>query len=162
MDNNLNGVWCLYIFSPIEFISKFLSQNAEFAALTEIDPEHIVLKSFEAFSTITIKGVYISDTCYMLSSLPKEMSLKTDDVFYYDVCNGEIHELEEAKQEDVSKVEIPDTVVKKYETDINNRDITELKVETITRKVLKKVPDYKHSCVNEVYVDEIIKQRFTL
>lgn len=53
-------------------------------------------------------------------------------------------------------------LVKKYETDINKRDITELKVETITRKVLKKVPDYKHSRVDTVLVDEIVKQRVTL
>ena len=176
MDNNLNGVWCLYIFSPIEFISKFLSQNAEFAALTEIDPEHIVLKSFEAFSTITIKGVYISDTCYMLSSLPKEMSLKTDDVFYYDVCNGEIHEVEEAKQEDVSKVEIPDTVVKKYETEDLTESMNELnkkgnimrqeemkrRRENIVEQTMKKLARTEAKAINEGALRQELLNNFEL
>ena len=132
MNQNLNGVWSLYKFDPAEFINKNLIQFKDFSSLAGITNENTILKTFEAFCSIWIKGVYISNSNFNINNLPKEMGIRTVnnrmafDIYYYDICHGKIDNIEEAKNEE-KKVEIPKTIVKKYETEDFTESINEIK-----------------------------------
>jgi len=83
-------------FDPCEFITKKLANNyKDFASLKDITPENCILKSFEAFSTIHIRGIYISNNEFDLSNPPREMSVRTVNnrptvpLLYSDICGGE-------------------------------------------------------------------------
>ena len=132
MDENRSGVWSIYKFDPAEFITTNLIQLKDFSSLSGISTENTILRTFEAFSTIVVRGIFVSNNSYTINNLPKEMSIRTSnnynvtDIYYYDVCNGEIKEVEQAKQDENAKVEIPSTKVKKYETEDLNGDIDEI------------------------------------
>ena len=133
MDETRSGLWSLYKFDPVEFINKNLIQYKDFSSLAGITTENTILKSFEAFASLSIRGVYISNYSFNINALPKEMNIRTVnnrnvvDIYYYDICNGEIGNVEEAHVDEEEKVEIPKTKVKKYETEDFSDSLAEIK-----------------------------------
>ena len=67
--------WILYKFCPTEYINKNLIKYREFSFLKGITAEKCIFKSFEIFSTIHIRGIFISNKDINLEKLPKEMSV---------------------------------------------------------------------------------------
>lgn len=137
IDENRSNLWSLYKFDPVEFISTNLVQFKDFAALSGLTTESTVLRNFEAFSTMIVRGVYISNTSFSLQSLPKEMSFKGNDtqmLYYFDVCSGEIKEVEQVNSDDMEKVEIAETNVKKYDTEDFSNSMNEINKRTIEMK----------------------------
>ena len=61
MDENRNGIWSLYKFDPAEFINSNLIQFRDFSGLSGISTENTILRTFEVFSTIIVRGIYISN-----------------------------------------------------------------------------------------------------
>ena len=78
--------WILYKFSPTDYINKNLIKYKEFSSLKGITEEKCIFKSFAIFSTIHIRGIFISNKEIKAEKLPKEMSVrgdKTDLNMYY-------------------------------------------------------------------------------
>ena len=67
--------WILYKFSPVDYINKNLIKVREFSSLKGITNEKCIFKSFEIFSTIHIRGIFISNMNFNFGNLPKEISL---------------------------------------------------------------------------------------
>ena len=181
MDENRNGIWSLYKFDPAEFINSNLIQFRDFSGLSGISTENTILRTFEVFSTIIVRGIYISNNSYTISSLPKEMSIRTNNynisnIYYYDVCNGEINDIEEAKQDENAKVEIPDTKVKKYETEDLTENLNEInkkgnklqadnykrKKENIVEETMRKLKQTETKPINEQSIKQEVQNNFEL
>lgn len=64
--------WYILKVNPSKFINTFLVE--EFRTFGSISPENLILKSFTAYSTLKIRGLYISNNSYSSSNLPKELS----------------------------------------------------------------------------------------
>ena len=75
IDENKNGIWILMKFDPCDFITKKLAGYKDFASLKEISSETCILKSFEVFSTIYVRGIYISNYDFNINNPPREMLL---------------------------------------------------------------------------------------
>ena len=182
MDENRSGVWSIYKFDPAEFITTNLIQLKDFSSLSGISTENTILRTFEAFSTIVVRGIFVSNNSYTINNLPKEMSIRTSnnynvtDIYYYDVCNGEIKEVEQAKQDENAKVEIPSTKVKKYETEDLNGDIDEInkkgsmlqkenikrKKENIVEETMKKLARTEAKPINKQDIKDEVQNNFEL
>lgn len=74
---NLDSNWTIIKFDPINFINNNLSK--ELVSIGNLAYENTVLKSLCFWSTISIRGVYVSNNAFSLSNLPKEMSNKIND-----------------------------------------------------------------------------------
>ena len=77
MPLNLDGNWTIIKFDPINFINNNLSK--ELVSIGELSYENTVLKSLCFWSTMNIRGVYVSNNLYSLNNLPKEMTNKIND-----------------------------------------------------------------------------------
>ena len=75
IDEEKDSSWILYKFSPVEYIKRNLIKYREFKALEGITEEKCIFKSFAIYSTIHIRGIFISNKEIKLEKLPKEMSV---------------------------------------------------------------------------------------
>jgi hypothetical protein len=57
-----NGNWNILKFDPIEFLQ--LNFNKEASSLGTLSHENLVLKSVTFYSTIIVRGIYISNYVY--------------------------------------------------------------------------------------------------
>jgi len=137
MDDKRNGKWSLYRFDPVEFIKENLLQYKDFKSFAGITTENIILKTFEVFASISLRGVYISNYSFNLHSLPKELSIKNFnnrnivDIYYYDICNGDVENIEEKKSNYNENIEISKTNFYKYENDDFSNSLSEIKQEML-------------------------------
>ena len=136
-------------FDPCEFITKRLANSyKDFASLKDITPDNCILKSFEAFSTIHIRGIYISNSDFDLSNPPREMSVRTVNnrptvpLLYTDICGGEesnnfnIEHVENKKNPQINKyLKRSKNDVKIYEVGDLDQNIEEIQKR---REVMKK------------------------
>ena len=96
LDENKSGIWTLMKFDPCDFITKKLANTyKDFSSLKEITPDTCILKSFEVFSTIHIRGIYISNYDFDINNPPREMAVRTVNnrptvpLLFSDICEGE-------------------------------------------------------------------------
>ncbi|MCQ2816953.1 MAG: WD40 repeat domain-containing protein [archaeon] len=174
IDEVRSGIYSLYKFDPVEFITTNLLQYKDFASLAGLTTENTVLKSFEAFSSMYVRGVYVSNAEFQPNALPREMSIKTTighnwcaDIYYFDICKGEIKEIEEEKMEDKPKVEMPKEIKKFKEDGLDkdfaavNKKAQAIKKETEKRKnddvverTLKKIENADYKSNQKRYVTD--------
>ena len=121
IDEMRSGIYSLYKFDPVEFITTNLLQFKDFSSLAGITTENTVLKSFEAFSSMYVRGVYVSNSSFLSNALPKELSIKAPighnwcaDIYYFDVCKGDMNNIEQITREENEKVEVPKTIIKEF------------------------------------------------
>ena len=138
VDENKSNVWTLYKFNPVEFIVNNLLKFKDFSSFEGITTDTFILKSFEAFSTIYIRGVYISNFDFNLDNLPKEMSVKTINgrpvcqLLFADIEGGnQIKNVEREKSSSKEKKVIPKKEVKSY-------DLGKLPEHPLKKKIDKK------------------------
>ena len=136
-------------FDPCEFITKKLANSyKDFAALKEITPDTCILKSFEVFSTIHIRGIYISNYDFNINNPPREMSVRTVNnrptvpLLFSDICGGEennnmnIEHMEPQKNPKINKyLKGNKNDIKKYEVGDLDQNIQEIQQR---REVMKK------------------------
>ena len=136
-------------FDPCDFITKKLANNyKDFSSLKEITPDTCILKSFEVFSTIYIRGIYISNYDFNINNPPREMSVRTVNnrptvpLLFSDICEGEennkmnIEHVENKKNAKINKfLKGNKKDVKKYEVGDLDQNIQEIQQR---REVMKK------------------------
>ena len=72
-----DGTWILYKFSPIDYINKNLLKIKTFSSLKGITEDKCIFKSFEICSTIHIRGIFITNKNIEINKLPKEISFSS-------------------------------------------------------------------------------------
>ena len=136
-------------FDPCDFITKKLANSfKDFSSLKEITPDTCILKSFEAFSTIHIRGIYISNYDFDINNPPREMSVRTVNnhpvvpLLFSDICEGEesnkmnIEHVENQKNPKINKyLKSNKNDIKKYEVGDLEQNIQEIQQR---REVMKK------------------------
>ena len=65
-----DSCWILYKFAPVEYINRNLVKYREFKSLEGITEERCIFKSFVIYSTIHIRGIFISNKEIKLEKLP--------------------------------------------------------------------------------------------
>lgn len=74
------GMWTIFKFDPVEYINlNLLNKFKDFSVFGGLTPENTVLRSCIFWSSIYLRGVYISNSNFDLQSLPKEMCIKVLD-----------------------------------------------------------------------------------
>lgn len=72
--------WQIIKFDPVDYInSNLLNKHKEFASIGGITFENTILKSIIFYSTVSVRGVYISNSSLNLNTLPKDMAVKIVD-----------------------------------------------------------------------------------
>ena len=136
-------------FDPCDFIKKKLVNNfKDFASLKEITQDNCILKSFEVFSTVYIRGIYISNYDFDISNPPREMSVRTVNnrptvpLLFSDICgedennNINIEHVENQKNPKINKyLKGNKNDIKKYEVGDLDQNIQEIQQR---REVMKK------------------------
>ena len=135
-------------FDPCEFISKKLAGYKDFSSLKDITPETCILKSLEIFSTIYIRGIYISNYDFNISNPPREMSVRTINnrplvtLLFSDICGDEeknnmyVEQVENQKSTKIHKyLKANKNDVKKYEIGDLDQNIQEIQQR---REIMKK------------------------
>ena len=149
LDENKSGIWTLMKFDPCDFITKKLANTyKDFSSLKEITPDTCILKSFEVFSTIHIRGIYISNYDFDINNPPREMAVRTVNnrptvpLLFSDICEGEennkmnIEHVESKKNPKINKfLKSNKNDVKKYEIGDLDQNIQEIQQR---REVMKK------------------------
>ena len=123
IDENKSNIWTIYKFNPVEFIVNNLLKNKDFSSFEGITNDNFILKSFEAFSTIYLRGVYVSNFDFILDNLPKEMSVRT--VNNRPICQLLFIGIEDGKQikknEKDKNVLKDKKIIKAYDLDNNTK-----------------------------------------
>ena len=148
IDENKNGIWILMKFDPCDFITKKLAGYKDFASLKEISSETCILKSFEVFSTIYVRGIYISNYDFNINNPPREMSVRTINnrptvtLLFSDICGDEdknnmkIEQVESQKNPKINKfLKANKNDIKKYEIGDLDQNIQEIQQR---REIMKK------------------------
>ena len=135
-------------FDPCDFITKKLANTyKDFASLKEITPDTCVLKSFEVFSTIHLRGIYISNYDFDINNPPREMSVRTVNnrptvqLLFSDMCGGEdnnnmnIEHVENQKNTKINKyLKSNKNDIKKYEVGDLDQNIQEIQQRRVIMK----------------------------
>ena len=150
IDDNKSGVWILMKFDPCDFITKKLANTyKDFFSLKEITPDTCILKSFEVFSNIFIRGIYISNYDFDINNPPKEISVRTINnrptvpLIFSDIYGAEednnnmnIEHIENTKNTKMNRyLKSNKNVIKKYEIGDLDQNIQEIQQR---REVMKK------------------------
>ena len=135
-------------FDPCDFITKKLAGYKDFASLKEISSETCILKSFEVFSTIYVRGIYISNYDFNINNPPREMSVRTINnrptvtLLFSDICGDEeknnmkIEQVENQKNPKINKfLKANKNDIKKYEVGDLDQNIQEIQQR---REIMKK------------------------
>ena len=135
-------------FDPCDFITKKLTAYQDFSSLKEITPDTCILKSFEVFSTIFIRGIYISNYDFNINNPPREMSVRTINnrptvpLLFSDICGEEekdnmnIEHVENKKNTKINRyLKANKNDIKKYEVGDLDQNIQEIQQR---REVMKK------------------------
>ena len=78
IDETKSGMWTFMRFDPCYFIKSKLANNyKDFANLKDITFDTCILKSIELFSTIHVRGIYISNIEFNTDNMSKEMQFRT-------------------------------------------------------------------------------------
>ena len=135
-------------FDPCDFITKKLANTyKDFASLKEITPDTCILKSFEVFSTIYLRGIYISNYDFDINNPPREMSVRTVNnrptvqLLFSDICGGEennnmnIEHVENQKNTKINKyLKSNKNDIKKYEVGDLDQNIQEIQQRRVIMK----------------------------
>ena len=178
IDDKRNGIWSLYRFDPVEFIKKNLIQFKDFSSLAGITIQDIILKTVECFASISLRGVYISNYSFNINSLPKELSIKTFnnrnivDIHYFDICNGEVENIEEELTDYKENIEIPKSNFEKSENDDFAKSLSEIKQqllksdkkkkENMVSETIEELEKETQEKINEDEIEDIIKNNDNL
>ena len=135
-------------FDPCDFITKKLAGYTDFASLKDMSPENCILKSLEAFSTIYIRGIYISNYDFNINNPPREMSVRTINnrptvtLLFSDICGDEeknnmnVEQVESQKNTKINKyLKSNKNDIKKYEIGDLDQNIQEIQQR---REIMKK------------------------
>ena len=138
-------------FDPCDFITKKLSNTyRDFSSLKEITPDTCILRSFEVFSNIFVRGVYISNYDFNINSPPREISIRTVNnrpavpLLFSDICgdgeeNNNLNNIEHMENQKNTKtkqyLKKSKNDVKKYEIGDLDQNIQEIQQR---REVMKK------------------------
>ncbi len=138
-------------FDPCDFITKKLSNTyRDFSSLKEITPDTCILRSFEVFSNIFVRGVYISNYDFNINNPPKEISIRTVNnrpavpLLFSDICgdgeeNNNLNNIEHMENQKNTKtkqyLKKSKNDVKKYEIGDLDQNIQEIQQR---REVMKK------------------------
>ena len=128
--------WILYKFAPVDFINNNLVKFREFFALKGITEDNCIFKSFEIFSTIYIRGIFISNKDFELDKLPKELSISSTgkknqlNMYYIDLVENKevksnansIKDSENISQRGDNNNNINNNISKNKEDQINAND----------------------------------------
>ena len=135
-------------FDPCDFITKKLANtHKDFASLKEITPDTCILKSFEVFSTIHLRGIYISNYDFDINNPPREMSVRTVNnrptvqLLFSDISGGEdnnnmnIEHVENQKNIKINKyLKGNKNDIKKYEVGDLDQNIQEIQQRRVIMK----------------------------
>ena len=119
----LDGNWTIIKFDPINFINNNLSK--ELLSLGNLTNENTVLKSLCFWSTITIRGVYVSNNIYSLNNLPKEMTNKINDTQQYVLNFMDMVVLKPGEELENEEKDI-DSKIKSTKRDFSAEDIIDM------------------------------------
>ena len=96
IDETKSGMWTFMRFDPCFFIKSKLANNyKDFACLKDITFDTCILKSIELFSTIHVRGIYISNCEFNTDNMSKEMQFRTLNnrpvvpIIFSDICEGQ-------------------------------------------------------------------------
>ena len=96
IDETKSGMWTFMRFDPCFFIKSKLANNyKDFACLKDITFDTCILKSIEIFSTIHVRGIYISNMEFNTDNMSKEMQFRTLNnrpivpIIFSDICEGQ-------------------------------------------------------------------------
>ena len=99
IDENKSGMWTFMRFDPCFFIKSKLANNyKDFACLKDITFDTCILKSVEIFSTLHVRGIYISNMEFNTDNMSKEMQFRTLNIrpvvpiLFSDICEGQKNE----------------------------------------------------------------------
>lgn len=174
MDEVRSGIYSLFKFNPVEFITTNLIKYKDFASLSELTTEATILKSVEIFSSMYVRGVYVSNNSFSSNALPKEFSIKSKigenwsaNIYYYDVCKGDMSNIVELPKEENETIGMPkkykveDNEIKKAYEELNKKvnilhqDNVNRQKENIVEKTLKKIDKVELKDTSKRYVADI-------
>ena len=155
IDETKSGMWTFMRFDPCYFIKSKLANNyKDFANLKDITFDTCILKSIELFSTIHVRGIYISNIEFNTDNMSKEMQFRTLNnrpivpIIFSDICEGQKGEDPSMKPETMKDDKIEDkrimkssskkkakAEVKKYEIGDLDQNIKEIEQR---REIMKK------------------------
>ena len=155
IDETKSGMWTFMRFDPCYFIKSKLANNyKDFANLKDITFDTCILKSIELFSTIHVRGIYISNIEFNTDNMSKEMQFRTLNnrpivpIIFSDICEGQKGEDPSMKPETMKDDKIEDKIimkssskkkakaeVKKYEIGDLDQNIKEIEQR---REIMKK------------------------
>ena len=142
IDETKSGMWTFMRFDPCFFIKSKLANNyKDFACLKDITFDTCILKSVEIFSTLHVRGIYISNIEFNTENMSKEMQFRTLNnrpvvpIIFSDICEGQKEEDEPSmkfepandnKKEEKSIIKAANTTKKKVKSDIKKYEIGDL------------------------------------
>ena len=131
-----------YALDPCNFIkTKLANSYKDFACLKDITFDTCILKSVELFSTIHVRGIYISNMEFNTDNMSKEMQFRTLNnrpvvpILFSDICEGQKDDNEDTsmkmdQNKDSGKKEekriMKSTVKKKPKNEIKKYEIGDL------------------------------------
>ena len=128
-------------FDPCDFITtKLASTYKDFSSLKEITSESCILKSFEVFSNIFIRGVYISNYDFNINNPPKELSVRTVNnrpavpLLFSDICEDKQNNNNLNKNIEYMDNNQKNTKINKYLKN-NKNDIKKYKVGDLDKNI---------------------------
>ena len=122
-------------FDPCDFITKKLSNTyKDFSSLKEITPDTCILRSFEVFSNIFVRGIYISNYDFNINNPPREISVRKVNnrpvvpLLFSDICgdeeqNNNLNNIEHMENQKNTKIK---QNLKKNKDDIKKYEIGDL------------------------------------
>ena len=137
IDETKSGMWTFMRFDPCYFIKTKLANNyKDFASLKDITYDTCILKSIEIFSTIHVRGIYISNFEFNTDNMSKEMQFRTLNnrpivpIIFSDICEGQRGEEEPSMKVepivDNTKKIIQNSAKKKAKIDMKKYEIGDL------------------------------------
>ena len=143
IDENKSGMWTFMRFDPCFFIKSKLANNyKDFACLKDITFDTCILKSVEIFSTLHVRGIYISNIEFNTDNMSKEMQFRTLNnrpvvpILFSDICEGQKNEEDPSmkfepsndnnKKEEKRIIKTAVAVKKKGKPDIKKYEIGDL------------------------------------
>jgi PAB1-binding protein PBP1 len=68
--------WTIVKFDPVDFINRYFRK--EFSALGQVTYDNLTIREVTIWSTVMVRGIFVTNTNFTLDNLPKEMCFKTD------------------------------------------------------------------------------------
>jgi hypothetical protein len=69
--------WAILKFDPVDFINRYFRK--EFSALGQVTYDNLTLRDITIWSTIFVRGIFVTNTNFNLENLPTEMCYKMDE-----------------------------------------------------------------------------------